>query len=83
MARLLNYDLSLRWFLIYKAIKPALLFLLLHQLFLDLFDICGANEFSDSHGSLLDHALSLLLHHSPLLHHLLLLQMQHLVLSSC
>ena len=81
MASLLNYDLSLRWFLIYKAIKPALLFLLLHQLFLDLFDIRGPYELSNSLCPLLDHALPLLLHHSPLLHHLFLLHMQHLILS--
>lgn len=77
----MNYDLSLRWFLIYKAIKPALLFLLLHQLFLDLFDIRSPYELSNPLCPLFDHALPLLLHHSPLLHHLFLLYMQHLILS--
>jgi hypothetical protein len=75
MASLLNYDLSLRWFLIYKAIKPALLFLLLHQLLLYLFDVSSPDKFSNPHSPLLDHALPLLLHHSPLLHHLFLLLM--------
>jgi hypothetical protein len=77
----LNYDLSLRWFLIYKAIKPALLFLLLHhQLFLDLFDIRGPYELSNPLRPLLDHTLPLLLHHPSLFHHLFLLLMQHLIL---
>ena len=80
-ASLLIYDLSLRWFLIYKAIKPALLLLLLHhQLFLDLFDISSPYQFSNPLCPLFDHALSLLLDHPSLFDDLLLLLLQHLIM---
>ncbi len=66
----------------YKAIKATLLLLLtlLYELLLDLLDICGADDLSNPDGPLLDHALPLRLNYPPLLHHLLLLHLQHLIL---
>ena len=75
--------LSLRWFLIYKAIKTTGLLLLLdiRDLFFDDFDVGGADELSDPDSPLLKHAdpVSFLL--PPLPYYLLLLSLEHLGLS--
>ena len=75
--------LSLRWFLIYKAIKTTGLLLLLdiRDLFFDDFDVGGTDELSDPDSPLLKHADSVSLLLPPLPYYLLLLSLEHLGLS--